>query len=162
VPLSFDRSHTLNVNLTLSQPDNYSVSTIVRLRSGSPYTASIPASLALQQTQFVQNSSNKPMQWSTDLKVEKYFTVGDLRFSILLQVDNLFDTENETDVFANSGRALYNANQVADPAQFTQTTSRIVRGDPGMIPLSAIDNYYQDPTNVSRPRLVRLGLSLFF
>lgn len=162
VPLSFDRTHTLNVNLALSQPDNYSVSTIVRLRSGSPYTASIPASLALQQTQFVQNSSNKPTQWSADLKAEKYFTIGDLRFSILLQVDNLFDTENETDVFSNSGRALYNADQVANPAQFTQTTSRIVRGDPGMLPLSAIDNYYQDPTNVSRPRLVRLGLSLFF
>ena len=43
--------------------------------------------------------------------------------------------------------------------EFAQTRNRIVRGDAGLIPLSAIDNYYKDPQNVSRPRLVRLGFS---
>ncbi len=162
VPLSFDRTHTLNLNLALSQSDDFSVSTVVKLWTGTPYTPSIPASLSLQVSQYIQNSATKPMQWSADLKAEKYFRFGDLRFSVLLQVDNLFDKENELSVYSNSGRALYNADEVANPYQFDQTRSRIVRGDKGMIPLSAIDNYYQNPLNVSRPRLVRLGLSLYF
>jgi outer membrane receptor protein involved in Fe transport len=162
VPLSFDRTHTLNLNLALSKSDDFSISTVIKLWTGTPYTPSIPASLSLQQSQYIQNSAYKPMQWSTDIKAEKYFNLGTMRFSLLLQVDNLFDKENEISVYSNSGRALYSADQVANPYQFIQTRSRIVRGDPGMIPLSAVDNFYQDPTNISRPRLVRLGLSLYF
>jgi outer membrane receptor protein involved in Fe transport len=162
VPLDFDRAHTLNATVNLSEADNFTVSTICRLRTGSPYTPSIPASLSLQQTQFVQNSSTKPFQWSIDLKAEKYFKLNNLNCSVFLLVDNLFDVQNETDVWTNSGRALYSADQVANPHQFDQITTRILRGDAGLIPISAIDNYFVNPNNVSRPRLVRLGVSLYF
>jgi hypothetical protein len=162
VPLDFDRTHTLNATMNLGETDNYTVSTIWRLRTGSPYTASIPASLSLSQTQFVQNSSTKPFQWSMDLKAEKYFKVNNLNFSAFLLVDNVFDIQNETDVWTNSGRALYSADQVANPNQFAQISTRIQRGDAGLIPMSAIDNYFVNPNNVSRPRLVRVGVSLYF
>ncbi len=79
-----------------------------------------------------------------------------------MQVDNLFDTRSETDVYSNSGKALYNANQVADPNQFQEIRRRINRGDVGLIPMSAVDDYYVNPQNVSRPRLVRFGLSVLF
>jgi len=160
VPLSFDRTHTLNLTLSLSDPDNFSISNIWRLRSGSPYTPSIPASLTTQLSQFVQNSATKPFQWSSDLKIEKFFSVGELRYSLFLLIDNLFDTQNEIDVWSNSGRALYNADQVANPHQFDEIRKRINRGDAGLIPISAIDNYFADPTNVSSPRLVRFGISV--
>jgi len=162
VPLSFDRTHTLNATLSLSDPENFSISTIWKVWTGSPYTPSLPASLTAQNTQYIQNSSSKPMQWTCDLKAEKFFSLGDLKCSAFLLVDNIFDTENETDVYANSGRALYNADVVANPHQFDQLTSRINRGDPGLIPLSAITDYFTNPQNVSRPRLVRVGVSLFF
>ena len=58
------------------------------------------------------------------------------------------------DVYSNSGKALYNANQIANPNEFDPTRNRIVRGDAGLIPISAIDNYYKDHKNASRPRLV--------
>ncbi len=160
VPLSFDRTHTLNATLSLSDPDNFSISNIWRLRTGSPYTPAIPASLTTQQSRFIQNSGNKPLQWSSDLKIEKFFTAGTVRYSFFVLVDNLFDTENETDVWTNSGRALYNANQVANPSEFNEIRRRIARGDQGLIPISAIDKYYADPTNVSSPRLVRFGISV--
>jgi outer membrane receptor for ferrienterochelin and colicin len=162
VPLSFDRSHTLNLTLSLTQSDDWSVSAISRLRTGTPYTASMPASISLQQTQFIQNSSTKPLQWSTDLKAEKFFRFGDFRYSFFLQVDNLFDAENQLSVWSNSGLALYNADQVANPHQFDNIRNRIARNDPGILPQSAIDDYYKDPSNVSRPRLVRVGLSMYF
>ena len=162
VPLSFDRTHTLNTTFAYNVSNDYTISTIVRMNSGSPYTPTIPASLSLQQTYFIQNSALKPFQWSVGLKVEKYFKYYEYNCSLLLQIDNLFDIENEIDVYSNSGKALYNANQIANPNEFAQTRNRIVRGDAGLIPLSAIDNYYKDPQNVSRPRLVRLGFSFNF
>jgi len=162
VPLSFDRTHTLTSSLNLSEPDDFSVGTIIRMQSGSPYTASIPASLATQSSNFVQNSSTKPFQWTVDLKMEKYFSFGGIRYSVFLLVDNLFDIENETDVYSNSGKALYNANVIANPTEFNQIRTRINRGDPGLIPISAVDGYYNNPQNVSRPRLTRLGVSVLF
>ena len=162
VPLSFDRTQVLNSTLNFSEPDNYSVSSIVRLQTGTPYTPSIPASLATQLSQFVQNSSYKPVQWSVDLKAEKYFVFGGLKYSVFLQIDNLFDTRNETDVYSNSGKALYNANLVADPTEFQEIRSRITRGDVGLIPMSSVDDYYVNPLNVSRPRLARFGFSVLF
>ncbi|MDP1675726.1 MAG: TonB-dependent receptor [Bacteroidota bacterium] len=162
VPLSFDRTHTLTSSMNLSEPDNFSVGTIIRMQSGSPYTASIPASLSTQISNFIQNSSTKPFQWTVDLKFEKYFSFGGFRYSVFLHVDNLFDLQNEIDVYSNSGKALYNANLVANPSEFSQIRQRINRGDVGLIPLSAVDGYFNDPQNVSRPRLTRFGVSILF
>ncbi len=162
VPLSFDRSHTLTTTISLSEPDDFNIGSTIRLQTGTPYTASIPTNITSQQAIFVQNSSTKPFQWSIDLKAEKYFILGDLRYSLFLLIDNLFDTENETSVYANSGKALYNADQVANPTQFSEMNKRLNRGDVGLIPMSAVTNYYVDPTNVNRPRLVRLGFSVLF
>jgi outer membrane receptor protein involved in Fe transport len=162
VPLSFDRSHVLISTLNFSETDNYSVSTIIRLQTGTPYTPTIPASLSTQLSQFIQNSATKPFQWSVDLKAEKYFMLGGLRYSLFVQVENLFDTRNEIDVYSNSGKALYSANLVANPSQFQEIRNRIKNGDPGLIPMSAVDDYYVNPLNVSRPRLVRFGFSVLF
>ena len=82
---------------------------------------------------------------------------------MFLQVDNLFDVENELSVYANSGRALYNISETLEPYLFDDLRYRInKRKDPGMVPISAIDRYYARPGNVSSPRLVRLGASINF
>ena len=49
-----------------------------------------------------------------------------------------------------------------NPTLFNDLRERINRGDPGMIPISAVDNYYANPANLSTPRLVRFGASLTF
>lgn len=162
VPQSFDRTHILNTTLNFSEPDDYSASFITRLQSGAPYTASIPASLATQLSNFIQNSSTKPFQWSVDVKLEKYIMLDGFRYSFFVQVDNIFDTHSETDVYSNSGKALYNANQVANPREFQDITNRINRGDPGLIPASSVADYYVNPNNISRPRLTRVGFSVLF
>ncbi|MBW7888460.1 MAG: TonB-dependent receptor [Bacteroidetes bacterium] len=162
VPLDWDRSHTISATLNLSEPDDYVISNIIRLQTGTPYTPSIPTSLATQLSRFIQNSAYKPFQWSVDLKVEKFFHLGGLRYSVFAQVDNLFDTRNQVAVYSNSGEALYNADIVANPTEFQEIRNRIKRGDAGLIPLSAVDNYYTNPLNVARPRLIRAGFSILF
>jgi outer membrane receptor protein involved in Fe transport len=158
VPFSFDRSHTITTALSIGRPNDWMVSSIAYVRTGTPYTPEFPASVV--PITFVQNSDRQPMQWNVDLKIEKFFQVGQLGISVFVFVDNLFDTENEIAVWANSGRALYNINQTINPTLFADLRNRILRGDPGMVPLDAVDNYYANPGNVSRPRLVRFGVSL--
>jgi len=77
-------------------------------------------------------------------------------------VDDLFDVQNELSVYANSGRALYNIEETTNPYEFADLRTRISRGDPGLIPMSAVDQYYARPGNVSSPRLVRVGASVTF
>ena len=160
VPFSFDRSHTITSTVTLNQPDDWSVSAIGYVRTGTPYTPSFPSGIV--PITFVQNSDRQTMQWNVDLKVEKYFNFSDMEFSLFVQVDNVFDTKNETSVYVNSGRALYNIEQVINPARFSSLRDRISRGQPGLIPMEALDSYYANPGNLSQPRLVRLGASFNF
>ena len=160
VPLSFDRSHTLTSTVSLTQPEDWAVSVIAYLRTGTPYTPEFPSSVI--PISFTQNSDRQPMQWNVDLKAEKFFSFGPFNYSIFVQVDNLFDVENELYVYVNSGRALYNISQTIQPELLADLRNRIVRGDPGMIPMSGVDNYYADPSNISTPRLIRIGASIIF
>ena len=80
-----------------------------------------------------------------------------------MQVNNLFDTQNDRYVYASSGKSLSNVEQVLDANQFNDLRNRIARGDLGMIDIKYIDKYYSlRPENVSEPREVRLGFSIFF
>jgi hypothetical protein len=160
VPMDFDRSHTLTSTLTLSQPGDWLVSMIGYVRTGTPYTPDFPSNIV--PITFIQNSDREPLQWNVDLKLEKYFTLFGLDYSVFLQVDNLFDRQNELTVYVNSGQALYNIDEKNNPALFSDLRRRISRGDPGMVPVSAVDRYYANPANVSSPRLVRFGASVTF
>jgi outer membrane receptor protein involved in Fe transport len=158
VPLNFDRSHTITSTVALTQPDDWAVSMIAFLRTGTPYTPEFPSNVV--PISFTQNSDQQPVQWNVDLKIEKYFKFGSFDFSLFVQVDNLFDTRNELYVYANSGRALYNIEETLRPELFADMRKRIGRGDPGMIPVSGVDNYYANPGNISTPRLIRIGASI--
>ena len=94
--------------------------------------------------------------------MEKYFKIANINYSVFLQVDNVFDVENEIYVWTNSGRALYNADEKRTASNFNDLRNRINRGDAGMIPISAIDDYYKRADYLSAPRQVRLGFSILF
>ncbi|MCK5571805.1 MAG: hypothetical protein KAJ12_03555, partial [Bacteroidetes bacterium] len=160
VPQGFDRSHLITTTISLSEPANWNVSLIGKLQAGTPYTPSFPSNIV--PITFEQNSDRQPVQWFVDLKLEKWFAIGFVDLSVFLQVNNLFDTQNELFVYANSGRALYNIEETTNPTLFKDLRNRINRGDPGMIPISAVDNYYANPSNISRPRLIRIGTTIVF
>jgi outer membrane receptor for ferrienterochelin and colicin len=158
VPFDFDRSHTLTTAIALTQPDDWNISMIAYMRTGTPYTPEFPANVV--PITFVQNSDQQPMQWNVNLKAEKFFRFDPVLFSVYVQVDNLFDTANELYVYASSGRALYDIQQTTNPNRFINLEQRIARGDPGLIPQSVLTNYYADPRNLSAPRLFRIGASI--
>ncbi len=161
VPLSFDRPHLINGTFTLSDPNSWTLGVIYNIQAGTPYTPALPPSLST--ITYEQNSSSKSMQWEVDLKFEKYFTVGPFDYSVFIHINNLFDTQNDRYVYASSGKALSNVEQVLNSNQFNDLRNRISRGDAGMIDVSYLDKYYsRRPENVNRPREVRLGFSIIF
>jgi outer membrane receptor protein involved in Fe transport len=161
VPLSFDRSHVINGTVALTQPNDWNLGLIVSFETGTPYTPSLPSNLV--QVRYYQNSDNQPINYNVDLKFEKYFKIDPIDLTVFLQVENIFDIENERFVYASSGRALSNIEQVQNPSEFNDIRTRIKRGDPGLFGIDQIDNYYsRRPERVSRPREIRLGFSLIF
>jgi len=160
VNLPFDRSHVLNGTFALNQPNDWAASLICNVQTGTPYTPSVP--LDARVAGYIQNSANRPVQWNVDLKLEKFFKFGDFTYSIFLQVQNLFDVENQIYVWSNSGQSLYNADEKRTAINFEDIRKRINRGDAGLIPVSEIDNYYVRGEWLSRPREVRAGVSVVF
>ncbi len=161
VPLSFDRSHLINGTFSFSDPKSWSLGVIYNIQAGTPYTVQLPPSLST--ITYEQNSSNKSMQWEVDLKFEKFFSLGSNTLSLFINVNNLFDTQNDQSVYASSGKSLSNVEQKLNANQFNDLRYRIGRGDPGMIDVSYLDDYYsQRPERVNRPREVRLGFSIIF
>ncbi|NUN08144.1 MAG: TonB-dependent receptor [Ignavibacteriaceae bacterium] len=161
VPLSFDRTHVINATMALTEPDDWNLGVVFSLETGTPYTVSLPSNLV--QVRYDQNSDNQPLNWNVNMKFEKFFTLGAFDLTVFLQVENLFDTENEYFVYASSGRALSNVEQVQSAIQFNDLRRRITRGDVGLFGMSQLDGYYsQRPERVGAPREVRLGFSLIF
>ncbi|MBI1931495.1 MAG: TonB-dependent receptor [Ignavibacteriales bacterium] len=159
VPLSFDRSHLINGTITLSEPRDWSAGIVYTLQTGTPYTPALPPTLST--ITYEQASSVKPFQWNVDMKIEKFFTIDPIDFSIFIQVMNLFDVENQRYVWASSGEALNNAEEKINASQFNDLRNRILR-DPGLFNISYLNNYYRREERVSLPREIRIGFSIIF
>jgi len=158
VPLDFDRTHTLNAVLALTQPKNWSASIIAKLRNGTPYTPSVPSSI--QPVSFQINSDRQPLQSSMNLKLEKFFdmSVGD--FSVFLQINNLLDWNTENTVFSNTGSALSNLNETLSPTLFDNLREEIIANPSDFFPERFLDDFYQREDFLTEPREVRLGISV--
>lgn len=161
VPLSFDRSHVVNITLGLYDSNNWTFGLIYNLTSGTPYTPEYPSSVV--PITFEQRSANKLIQHNLDFKFEKFFQTGDFDWSVFLWVSNVLDIQNELTVYASTGRALSTIEETTNPTEFNSIRNRIEGGDEGLFDISEIDNYYSGRAErVNRPREVRLGFSLNF
>ena len=134
VPFDWDQRHTLNVTVQLTQPDNYSVSTVIRYGSGQPFTPSIQSGFgSLVET----NSGRKPDGVLVDLRMEKYFVVMGWNMSFFARIFNLFDaTFFNGFVYQNTGSPLYSLTPAADR------------------------NSLIDPTRFYPPRRIEIGISM--
>ncbi len=78
IPFNWDQRHTLNLQAIYYDPDNLSISTIVRFGSGQPFTPQIgPASFTADlQT----NEGRKSSYVLVDLRAEKFFNIRAFEF----------------------------------------------------------------------------------
>lgn len=160
IPLDFDRTHTLNGTFSLSDPGNWAVSAIGKLQTGTPYTPAVPSNF--QAVEFEVNSDRRPLYTTVDMKMEKFFKFSGARFSIFMQIENLFDQLQERFVFSNTGSSLTSLNETTNPSQFNQVLNAINNSPENFFPARFIENYYQREDWLGSPREVRMGVSFDF
>jgi outer membrane receptor protein involved in Fe transport len=140
VPLDWDQTHTLNFNISMSQPGNWGLSLIGRLGSGLPYTPKIENVGAT-----FENSERKPVQYTFDLKVHKDFKFLGSRGSAYIKAYNILDRKNEVLVYSDTGRAGY-----------TIKPHGSVKG------VNTFEEFLNRPDYYSEPRRVIFGVSVGF
>lgn len=115
LPFTWDQRHTVNLTAALAKPHNYSVSTVIRLGSGQPYTPQIETGFGFG---LETNSGRKPAAILADLRVEKtlaFAAQSGTAASLFLRVFNLFDTRYVNGpVYPSTGSPYYSRFPVAD------------------------------------------------
>jgi outer membrane receptor protein involved in Fe transport len=145
-PLNWDKTHVLNLNVSLLFPDadgpevfgvfpleNTVWNLILRAGSGYPYT---PTG---RDVGFVEkNSARMPGTYSLDLEVSKDWAIGPTRMSLFAEVLNLTDHKNVVSVYTDTGEP-----DVTTIGNYS-------------------DEYIRDPSNFGAPRRIRLGARFRF
>ena len=143
VPLDWDRTHSLNFTITVGIPGDYIISSVGRWGTGLPYTPSIQ-----NQRTGLENSDSRPFIFNVDLYLTKFFKLYNQQFSVFLKVFNLFDTDNELEVFSDTGRAGY--------------TLELTRAQESPRGVNTLEEFFTRPDFYSAPRQIVLGASLEF
>lgn len=149
-PLNWDQTHTINLSVAYSVPDDFGFSIIGNMFTGQPYTPSVNKNTRVTQNAFPRNSDIKPTIFNIDMRIYKDFKLFGGKFSVFAKVFNLLDFKNPTNVYDNSGDPLFTFDKLeaekVNPVEYYNT----------------LDEYYTNPGYFSAPRRVELGLSYFF
>ncbi|RQW08347.1 TonB-dependent receptor [candidate division KSB1 bacterium] len=152
IPLDWDRRHSLTGQLIWSLK-TWTVSGIGRLYSGFPYTPSFPRGEVVGGTALSglrENSSVRPNQTSVDIRVNKRFFISGLDLNLFAYVQNLFDSNDATAVYEDTGSPDYTTD--ITPARVSYSAQRI----------GTVEHYILQPGWYLAPRQVQVGLSVGF
>lgn len=141
VSLDWDRTHSFNFTLTTGTPGDYILSMVGKYGTGLPYTPSIQ-----NQRTGLENSDRKPDFFNVDVFLTKDFNFFGTNASVFVRVFNLFDTENEVNVFTDTGRAGY--------------TLELTRSQEAPRGVNTLEEYYSRPDFYSAPRSINIGLNV--
>jgi outer membrane receptor for ferrienterochelin and colicin len=154
VPTNWDQRHTLNGQL-IFDVQSWTFSLIGRYWSGQPYTPAFLSGSASTSgglnTGLRTNSERLPDQRSLDLTVNKNFNIfGDTNLRMFINVYNLLDLRDETNVYQDTGTAEITS--TIDPNNISYTPSRV----------STIADFITQPSWYTAPRQVQVGFSVGF
>lgn len=88
IPLNWDQRHTLNMTVALSRPAHYSLSAVLRVASGQPYTPVLESGFGQG---LGTNSGRKPTGMVLDLRGEKSLSRVARDLTAFARVFNVFD-----------------------------------------------------------------------
>ncbi len=166
-PLAFDQRHTLNVNVDfrvrrdqalrlfgMTMPSAWGLNAFFTYGSGMPYTRTDEKGLRLGGL----NEGRMPANYRVDLRFDKdffWFKTDATRLRFFVEVNNLFDRRNVTNVYSRTGLADvdgYNFELTNDPTGpgTIEDVNRLQR-------LLA-----KDPQNFDPPRSIQWGLEWLF
>ena len=144
LPLEWDQRHKL-AGAFYAGGNTYGGSIRFRFESGFPYTPSFESAAIVGndvQPEFPTNSRRIAANYEVDINLYKEFPLGRMRPRVFLEIFNLLDTRNVTNVFSDTGEPDVTINQL-----------RATAFDPG---------FYVRPENYREPRRVQLGVEVRF
>ena len=145
IPLDWDQTHTINVNVSLSEPRKWGISILTKYGSGLPYTPSYQGS-----TLDSPNSDRRPDYFNVDINMHKDVEIAGLHWTVFAKIYNALNIENERSVFSDTGRATYSLIPTYTP-------------DHGSIAgRHSLADYLTRPSYFSSPRQFRIGMSTSF
>ncbi len=148
INLDWDQRHSLSTVLNYSK-SQWSWTLISSINSGFPYTPEFSRGEVSGSGTFIgltENSDRKPWTYNTDLRVSRTFNLGNVRIAAFLNIRNIFDRRNATNVYADTGLPDY-------------TLQGITQED-RIIEISNVDDYYANPNYYSAPRYIQFGLRI--
>ena len=166
-PLNWDETHKITSWVTVQiphkdhprwfglwWPDDWLLTLQWEYGSGKPYTPSTYVT-GLSSNLIAENSSRQPWTETTDLRFEKYFRMKDLKLTLGVDVNNLFNKRNLRGVYEETGNA-YDSTHPLNPED-----EDIDPNDPKTKNWSFGTEYDHNPRNYQPPRNVifRIGLS---
>lgn len=144
--------------------ENFGVNLVANAQSGRPYTKrsrafSVTSSPSSSQMEGQVNGARLPWQVTFDLRINKMFTIGsgNNTLDVYLQVLNLLNTMNVTNVYAFTG--------TPDDDGFLSSPQGQTVLEGQLSEQAFIDLYNRrmvNPFNYSLPRRLRLGISYNF
>ena len=156
-PLDWDVRHMITVNLDLritksdhpklfgySIPNDWGVNVLWQWNSGYPYTpgSDHPGLTLMPGERVLTNSLRLPSSSNVDIRFDKNFSLFNIDYSFNLWIDNVFDNQNVSTVYANTGRW-----------DTSNNVNGIVRGG---------NEYDSVPWYVDPGRNIRFGISMNF
>ncbi len=145
VPLDWDQRNTLNVSINYSRT-SWGMSTILQYGSGAPYT---PLTSQNTGTAMLTNSLTKPSTFKCDFRAFYELNLHPVNLMFFVRVFNLFDTRNQTSVYASTGNADYD--------YLNEKTARSTQ-----LYVNTVDQWFTNATMYSEPRRVEFGMNLEF
>jgi len=139
VPLDWDQTHTLNLQLNFQPARSTSATFVGKLGSGMPYTPTYQVGDA-----YIRNNDRKPGKLTFDLFVSHRIQVRDQNVNFTLKIYNIFDRLNEKDVYSSTGRATYTVEGFDGESGFYNTKDEIINR----------------PDWYSAPRRILLGIAI--
>jgi outer membrane receptor for ferrienterochelin and colicin len=141
--LDWDQRHTINASVSYSAR-TYGGSVILQWGSGLPFTPRASQDI----TTLMTNNQMKPSTVIADLRVYKDIRFGKTTLTVFARVFNLFDALNEINVYNDTGRAGFTADEQRDlktnPPEYINT----------------VQQWYTNSSFYSEPRRVEIGATL--
>ncbi|MBN1780829.1 TonB-dependent receptor [bacterium] len=149
VPMSWDQRHTLNLSIGYNTP-RYGSTLIARFGSGRPYSYTPLEETVMSRVNLYINNDLRPSTFSVDLRA--FYDIQlmkDYKLRFMLNVYNLLDRLNTNNVYGRTGQAYTNILRPGDIASFKSD-------------FNTVYDQVQNPGQYYAPRLIKLGVGVFF
>ena len=152
VPMAWDQKHTINGSIVY-RISGWTISMIGKYWSGRPYTPRFPSGEYVggaARKDLLENSERNPNQKSVNLYINRRIMFGSLEFNLFLNVYNLFDQRDETNVYTDTGSADYTTE--TNPAKIPYNSERV----------GTVEDYVNRPDWYTAPRQIQTGITVSF